>query len=82
MKNIYLIREGLFVSIIADTYTLIIILTGAWVNKYWIGDSTFFNVIFGLMLMIWLFSRSANKPKRFTSESDLIKHLQEYKAND
>jgi hypothetical protein len=80
--KIYFLREGLLQSIVADTYTLIIILAGAWVNKFWLGDSAFFNGIFAVMFMFWLFSRAANKPKKFTSKRALIAHLQEVKAND
>jgi hypothetical protein len=80
--KIYLLKTSLLESIIADTYSVCVLLSGAWINKFWLGDSYFFNAIFALILISWMTSYVRNKAIKFYSEQDLINHLQEAKAND
>jgi len=80
-KTIIVIKESLIHSMVADTVSMVILLSSVWFNHEFIGNSYFVNTIILIFLISLGTSIYNGHARRFYNKEDAIKHINQ-KQND
>ena len=79
MKEIVIVREGLMKSLIADTYTFVVLLGVLGVNHYLLNDSIFGAWVLTFMLFLLIFSKTNSSIIRLKGVKQLKEYLEKIK---
>lgn len=74
-KIVIFYREGLFQSVIADSYTFGCILASMYCNYKYLGNKVFYHCFFVLLLFLWVITKG-NKSRIFTNKQDLLEYIE------
>ena len=77
--EVYYIREGFIQSIVSDLVTFGFLVGSVWFNMEFVGGSYFLNGVILIMFIFWIIGKGKSRIKKFNSNEELIKYLQEQK---
>ncbi len=80
--KIYLIKEGLIQSIVADVISFSFPFTMLFLNATYWGNSWIIQIFTCLLFFIFISSKGKEKVKTFYSEKELIEYLQKKESNN
>jgi hypothetical protein len=80
-KIIYF-RESLLQSVLADTYSMAVLVLVYWINYHFIGNSHWLSAVLLVLFFIFLVGKGSGKKRVYYDKQKLISDLQDDERTD